>query len=975
MKNLIKLTKEKKCDEIKHYLENIDKNKKGAIFEEYLKELYIGNGWIAVRKGGKNDAGADILLYHPKTPLEVSMVIQGKNQIRPLSFDDTRTELRKFEEEASLKYDCKQYALISINGFVSEAEKLNPFNMRLDNWEKVKELINGYDPINKKEPEIDLYNHNQLAYQNMKKMWIESNRVAVVQATGTGKSFLIIKSLSESLEQNKLVLAPSHFILEEIQKNAAWAVGNTLFMTYSKAMGLTDGEIRKLNISLLVLDEFHRCGAEQWGKGVNRILNFYHDFKVLGTSATPIRYLDGSRDMSLELFDGNVANELSLPQAIIKEILPKPTYISALYTLDEEIEDLKEKIDKSTNSIKEKQDLLNEIHLFKADWEKSNGIPNVLKKYIRMDVNKFIVFCEDKAHLEQMEWIVEKWFKEAGFNKRIKKHRVISGESWAKEELQQFQNGKNKKTFYLLFAIDMLNEGLHVDDVDGVILLRPTESPIIFYQQLGRALQTGKVNNPLIFDLVNNFRNIRANDFTNDLEKERKKENEIRKLLGLSTSTHSYLIFDETKEIMDLFKKIEKELKDNWDERYEELILYNDRHGNCLVPERYKENPSLGIWVRKQRDNYKNGVLSLEKVERLNELGLELNSIRWEEMYQELKTFHDEKGHCLVPQRYKENPSLAKWVLGQRQNYSQGDLSQEKIQRLNELGFVWGRGDLKKINLEEQWEEKYQELLAFKEKHGHCSVPQGFKENPSLASWISNQRTYYKTGTLSQERVERLNELGFVWGRGDLKKINLEEQWEEKYQELLAFKEKHGHCSVPQGFKENPSLASWISNQRTYYKTGTLSQERVERLNELGFIWEAFENQWEKNFQQLISFKDKYGHSLVPKGYKENPALANWIAKQRISYNDRTLSQERIERLNELGFIWDKLESQWEERFRELTEFRNETGHCLVPHRYKENPSLGRWAGTQRNDYIKDKLSQGRIERLNELGFVWEVKK
>ena len=399
---LLQLTKEKDCKSIKLILESLDYQIKGSVLEWYLAELYRGNGWLTNIKGGKHDLGADILLYHPKTPSKAAMVIQAKNHLKPLTFDQTKIELIKFEQKAARQYDCQQFQLIAVNGFVAEASKLSEFNMILSGWSHIIYLIEHYNPDMKTEPEIELYAHNISTYENVKRLWQEGNYVAVIQATGTGKSMLIAKVMSDFFGQKTLVLAPSRYILDQQKGKVPWAAQSTTFMTYAKVSHLTQQQIKNLDAELIVLDEFHRCGAEIWGVGVQRVLNAYVDSYVIGTTATPIRYLDDSRDMSDELFEGVVAANISLAEAIIKRILPAPTYVAALYTLGEEIEELREKLFKSNLSEEKKKKIEVEINQAAINWEKALGVPQILAKHLRPDINKLIIFCKDQNHLDEI---------------------------------------------------------------------------------------------------------------------------------------------------------------------------------------------------------------------------------------------------------------------------------------------------------------------------------------------------------------------------------------------------------------------------------------------------------------------------------------------------------------------------------------------------------------------------------------------
>ena len=1028
---LLQLTKEKDCNSVKLILESLDFQAKGDTFEWYLAELYRGIGWLTKTQGGKHDLGADILLYHPKRPEKAAMVIQAKNHFKPLTFDQTKIELNKFEQKAAREYNCQQFQLVAVNGFVAEASKLEACNLILSGWNHVTDLIEHYDPYTITEPEIELYAHNRSTYENVKKLWQEGNYVAVVQATGTGKSMLIAKVLSDFLGQKTLVLAPSHHILDQQKAKVPWATQSTIFMTYAKAAYLSQKQIENLGVELIVLDEFHRCGAAVWGKGVQRLLTAYADSFVIGTTATPIRYLDDRRDMSDELFEGVVAANLSLAEAIIKRILPAPTYVAALYTLGEEIEELREKLFKSNLTAEKKKKIEEEINQVAINWEKTLGVPQILAKHLRPDINKLIVFCKDQNHLDEMEVEVPKWFQKAAIHRWRKVHRVISDYPESDRNLEDFKKSSSKNTVHLLFAIDMLNEGLHLPDVGAVILLRPTESPIVFYQQIGRCIQVDADQAPIIFDFVNNFRSIRAGDFLQDLEDAKNVEKAKRADLGLKEYAPNVQVIDETKEILKVFDEIEDRLA-SWEAMYEKLLEFKKNFGHCNVPDRWPEDTQLGGWVGKQRTKRNRGLLSDSRIERLHKIGFIWDALaaNWEEMFESLLEFKKKNGHCNIPSRWPENPKLSRWVFTQREFWKNGKLSEDRIKRLEAAGFEWNI-------LETNWNELFAALLKYKEENGHCKVPRAWPENPDLSSWVSTQRESYRKGLLSPDRIERLEHNGFIWD-------TIQNSWEENYSALIEYKSATGHCDVPDKWPMNLKLSHWVGKQRSYWKMNRLSADRIERLDAIGFTWdpqdavwnkmyamlqefyknnghcnvphnwseniklsrwvtrirklwkegklsqerkkqlesigfaiidhEAIKNDtWEKMFFSLCEFKKINGHCKVPKDWHKNPELANWVSSQRQMKRKNRLQSDYLRRLNEIGFIWHTREDLWEKRFAELIEFKKGHDHCDVPKDWSENPKLGAWVNNQRRNKKKGILSTERIYRLDEIDFLWDI--
>jgi superfamily II DNA or RNA helicase len=557
--HLMSLTCQRDATAVRSFLERLPRAQKGIVFEEYTAALYQGNGWLAVRQGSRGDEGADILLHDPRTPDTVSLIVQCKNRQRPLSFDDARTELRKFEENSSARHGCNQFRLISVSGFVGQTEKLSQFNLLLDGWQHIANLIERYAPDHHAKPEVELHAHNRVTYDEVVSLWRTSSRVAIVQPTGTGKSLVIARAMAEFAGKPAVVLAPSRHILDQLKRRLTWVTNQTTFLTYSKCRLLSPAAMEDLNPSLVVLDEFHRCGAEEWGGGIHRLLACNPQARVLGATATPIRYLDDCRDMAQELFHGNVAGDFRLEQAIVRRILPMPKYVCALYAIDDETDELTARIEHSRFNAVHKRELVGRIAAAKIDWEQSAGIPQVLAKHITDGLNKFIVFCKDKAHLDAMVDRVRGWFQQA-FGKPRVDYRVVSGEPDSGAELKRFRCASDKRKVHLMFCIDMLNEGIHIEDVSGVILLRQTESPRVFYQQIGRCIQVGLKHTPIIFDFVNNFQSIQATDFRVVIERANREEGRRREVVGLPERPIGISIFDETRDFVQLLEAIEERI-------------------------------------------------------------------------------------------------------------------------------------------------------------------------------------------------------------------------------------------------------------------------------------------------------------------------------------------------------------------------------------------------------------------------------
>ena len=224
------------------FLENLPRNEKGYAFEQFLEELYNGNGYKAVRHGGKNDGGADLLLYEPSEE-GVFCIIQAKNESKPLTVDKTVTELNKFETKAASKYGCNEFEIVSMNGFVKDAKELSRFRLNLRDWDYVADLIKSYDPDSKSVPHIRLHAHNQTTFDAVMEGLEDGKKVACVQATGTGKSYVIGAVMNEFADRKKLVLAPSKYIINQQKKVAPWLNPSTKYKTYHSLSFLEDKDL------------------------------------------------------------------------------------------------------------------------------------------------------------------------------------------------------------------------------------------------------------------------------------------------------------------------------------------------------------------------------------------------------------------------------------------------------------------------------------------------------------------------------------------------------------------------------------------------------------------------------------------------------------------------------------------------------------------------------------------------------------
>ena len=180
---------------------------------------------------------------------------------------------------------------------------------------------------------------------------------------------------------------------------------------------------------------------------------------------------------------------------------------------------------------------------------------------------------------------------------------------------------------------------------------------------------------------------------------------------------------------------------------------------------------------------------------------------------------------------------------------------------------------------------------------------------------------------------------------------------------MVAYKKENGDCYIPQRYPDNPRLATWASSQRTSYRqmrspktyrTGIMTQERIRRLEGLGFDWDPSETRWPKKYQELIDYRKKHGDCDVSRWSPEDSVLGSWVSIQRRRHQRGELPPDKIKAMEKLGFDWDPFETRWEEMHQELVRYKEEHGDCNVPYGWPENPKLASWVGTTQRQLYRN---------------------
>ena len=833
---------------------------------------------------------------------------------------------------------------------------------------------------------LKLFSHNQSAFESAVEMLHDCGKAAVVHPTGTGKSYIGFKLCEQFPDKTVCWLSPSEYIfktqLENLKDDSeGWQPKNFTFYTYAKLMLMTDAELAEINPDYIVLDEFHRCGAEMWGDGVERLLSMYPDAPILGLSATAIRYLDNQRNMADELFDGNIASEMTLGEAIVRGILNPPKYVLSVFAYQEDYNRLKRRV-KSAKTKVVKDQAEKYLEALRRALEMADGLDKIFDKHMENRTGKYIVFCSNIEHLREMQSKAKEWFGKIDSDLHV--YTAYSDDPTTSKEFADFK-ADSSDHLKLLYAIDMLNEGIHVDDIDGVILFRPTVSPIIYKQQIGRALAAGKNNIPVIFDIVNNIENLYS---IGTIRQEMQVAISYYRSLGEDGCivNDRFEVIDEVKSAKELFDQLNDTLSASWETLYFCAKRYYESNGNLNVPFNYKtpEGYSLGTWIFTQRQVYgnkRNGTLTPEQIEKLEAIGMVWDNktdMAWNARFQAAKLYYKEHGDLLVPASYvtDDGMKLGVWISNLRAYRKSGAhknaLTPERIKKLDDIGMVWD-------GLDYMWYRNFSAAAQYYHKHGDLNVPSGYVDENGikLYQWLISMRMAYRRvrdgdaheSSFPKDKISLLESIGMDWRTWP------EVQWDKAYDAAKLYSKAHGNLEVPLRYKTESGfrLGIWINEQRKKHLQGKLSREQISRLNRLDMVWDKSRNpySWDNTYHLAKQYFEKHGDLVVPVDYMISGVRLNtWLSSQRVMYHKGQLSGERIVKLENIGMFWGtRAEREWNEQFDDAKLYFQEHGNLSVPKEYisAHGKKTKYWLDKQYSSYKKGKLSLKQIELLESI--------
>ena len=435
-----------------------------------------------------------------------------------------------------------------------------------------------------------IYKHQQKTYELMKEALEKSGRAAYVFPVGCGKSFPVLKYMEENPDKKILFVSPNLGIINQMKKYISKYIldgqrytkdllPNYRAITYQK-IGLSE-RITDMKPDIIVFDEIHRMGAEHWEEGIDRLIADNPQAKVIGMSATPER--TDKRNMAYERFGEDVVYEMSLTEALSGEkegevVLNGARYARVISQLKMQIKGYKDQIELIEDE-ERRERLLKRYEKLESIVSKAPEIEDIMEQAMQKKNGKYIVFCTNREEMYELMERAQEIFGKV--NKKIKIDYVISKEEGDgktprenRETIEEFEAREKGEELNLLFCVDMLNEGRHIEGLDGEVQFRPTESPIVYKQQIGRVLTSDKeAEETVIIDVVNNW--LRQIDTYKELEGairegEKREKKEI--------SYDSLIFTEEEEELLEILREIGEELRYNNRETYKEIIQWLETH-------------------------------------------------------------------------------------------------------------------------------------------------------------------------------------------------------------------------------------------------------------------------------------------------------------------------------------------------------------------------------------------------------------
>lgn len=835
---------------------------------------------------------------------------------------------------------------------------------------------------------------NEAAFQKAVQSLETLNRAAVFHPTGTGKSCIAWKVVEAHPQTTFfwLVAGAQRLALRQAELtryNGGTLPGNVRFCDCEKLAAATPEQWVRLGEQkpgCIVLDCYHELSAVCWAQSVQKLLRMCPQAKVLGLGVPNGAPVCAAAQ---ELFADCIVSHMTVAEAMAAGTMPVPSaYAALLWPQEEELATLRARI---KNLCMPKGDTSLRVQYEELSWSlrQVENLTVLLPRLLSDTSGHYLVLFESAAYQEKLGTELEQLLRTVDPAVRFyaADHACFADSAAVETFLSDTAPGPK-----VLLCVNAPGVQQPLEGLAGVILVRQSSLMSTFKQMLCRALVAAGSRSVPVFDLVAQFEGLGngrtlQRDCTEAMTKAGSKTPGFRQERPMQQTYR-------------LYGKLRREMEARWEVLCQAAADAAAKEGTLELPRSYTIHSGVpvGKWLELQRQvqaGQRPGRLTAEQAAKLEKLGIRWNhrlEAAWEKGFASAQKYRTEHGDLLVPVRYRDKNdfALGEWIVYNRQRYLGGNLTQNRIERLEAIGMVWSTSN-------DLWEQNYAAATQYYLEHGDLEVPIKYETSSGfgLGVWLGAQRAAHKAGELPQEQVERLDALGMDWtNRNDRK-------WMSLYDVAAAYYHEHGNLNVPSEYvtPDGVLLGKWVARQRYAYlnpdrSSARVTPERKALLDKLGMVWEKYDP-WQERYDLALAYKTEHGDLEIPSVYKtaDGVWLGSWVSRQRQALNSGSsaLSSERRKLLRIL-FKGERRpsdpaadhgtvhEANWERNFRSAARYARKYKHLLVPASYVDSDGvrLGVWISNLRaarkNRPDSYQVTLAHIKKLNSIGMVWDAR-
>lgn len=835
---------------------------------------------------------------------------------------------------------------------------------------------------------------NEAAFQKAVQSLETLNRAAVFHPTGTGKSCIAWKVVEAHPQTTFfwLVAGAQRLALRQAELtryNGGTLPGNVRFCDCEKLAAATPEQWVRLGEQkpgCVVLDCYHELSAVCWAQSVQKLLRMCPQAKVLGLGVPNGAPVCAAAQ---ELFADCIVSHMTVAEAMAAGTMPVPSaYAALLWPQEEELATLRARI---KNLCMPKGDTSLRVQYEELSWSlrQVENLTVLLPRLLSDTSGHYLVLFESAAYQEKLGVELEQLLRTVDSAVRFyaADHACFADSAAVETFLSDTAPGPK-----VLLCVNAPGVQQPLEGLAGVILVRQSSLMSTFKQMLCRALVAAGSRSVPVFDLVAQFEGL-----GNGRTLQRDCTEAMTRAGSKTPGFRQERLMQQTYR---LYGKLRREMEARWEVLCQAAADAAVKEGTLELPRSYTIHSGVpvGKWLELQRQvqaGQRPGRLTAEQAAKLEKLGIRWNhrlEAAWEKGFASAQKYRTEHGDLLVPVRYRDKNdfALGEWIVYNRQRYLGGNLTQNRIERLEAIGMVWSTSN-------DLWEQNYAAATQYYLEHGDLEVPIKY-ETPSgfgLGVWLGAQRAAHKAGELPQEQLERLDALGMDWtNRNDRK-------WMSLYDVAAAYYHEHGNLNVPSEYvtPDGVLLGKWVARQRYAYlnpdrSSARVTPERKALLDKLGMVWEKYDP-WQERYDLALAYKTEHGDLEIPSVYKtaDGVWLGSWVSRQRQALNSGSsaLSSERRKLLRTL-FKGERRpsdpaadhgtvrEANWERNFRSAARYARKYKHLLVPASYVDSDGvrLGVWISNLRaarkNRPDSYQVTPAHIKKLNSIGMVWDAR-